>query len=414
MGFLALVSTLSNTVSAVYNPVTRNSNIQLNRENLVQGYFLRGFTYQEIISFLALAHGITISLRQLLRILRKMGLTRKREKSSSRDIMDALMDELKGSGSSVGYRDMHQHLIGRGNKIDRENVRLALNIADPQGVAKRSKHRLVRRKYVTNGPNYSWHIDGNDKLKPFGFSIHGAIDGYSRSILWLTVAPSNKDPAFIAKYYTDYVKAIAGAPRKIRADRGVENVHIAGIQRFLRRNHGDGLAGSPSFIFGKSVSNQRIEAWWSILQKNSVNWWMNYFKYMRDRGIFDDSSPIHCECLQFSYFGILQLELSEVVEGWNNHRIRLCRNTEGPSGRPDVLYFLSHLKSSRDYKVSISDNDIALAVHLYCKERPTFGCSDEFVELASILMDENDLVMPSNADEAEMLYLDLLSAISRI
>ena len=81
---------------------------------------------------------------------------------------------------------------------------------------------------------------------------------------------------------------------------------------------------------------------------------------------------------------------------------------------PDVLYFLPHLKSSRDYKVSISDNDIALAVHLCCKERPTFGCSNEFVELASILMDENDLVMPSNADEAEMLYLDLLSAISRI
>ena len=36
LGFLALVSTLSNTVSAVYNPVTGNSNIQLNRENLSQ------------------------------------------------------------------------------------------------------------------------------------------------------------------------------------------------------------------------------------------------------------------------------------------------------------------------------------------------------------------------------------------
>ena len=82
--------------------------------------------------------------------------------------MDALMDELKGSGSSVGYRDMHQRLIRRGFKIDRESVRFALNIADLQGVTKRSKHRLVTRKYVTKGPNYSWHIDRNDKLKPLG------------------------------------------------------------------------------------------------------------------------------------------------------------------------------------------------------------------------------------------------------
>ena len=28
-----------------------------------------------------------------------------------------------------------------------------------------------------------WHIDGYDKLKPFDFAIHGAIDGYSRKIL---------------------------------------------------------------------------------------------------------------------------------------------------------------------------------------------------------------------------------------
>ena len=32
-----------------------------------------------------------------------------------------------------------------------------------------------------------WNLDRYDKLKPFGFPIHGAIDGYSRRILWLRV-----------------------------------------------------------------------------------------------------------------------------------------------------------------------------------------------------------------------------------
>ena len=52
-----------------------------------------------------------------------------------------------------------------------------LRIADPDGVSARRSHRLSRREYYAKGPNYLVHIDGYDKLKPFGFAIHGAIDG---------------------------------------------------------------------------------------------------------------------------------------------------------------------------------------------------------------------------------------------
>ena len=34
--------------------------------------------------------------------------------------------------------------------------------------------------YITNfmqGPDFVWHMDGYDKLKPFGFCIHECIDG---------------------------------------------------------------------------------------------------------------------------------------------------------------------------------------------------------------------------------------------
>ena len=31
---------------------------------------------------------------------------------------------------------------------------------------------------LLQGPNQVWHIDGNDKLKKFGFAIHGCIDGW--------------------------------------------------------------------------------------------------------------------------------------------------------------------------------------------------------------------------------------------
>jgi hypothetical protein len=49
---------------------------------------------------------------------------------------------------------------------------------DTEGVKCRRRARIVRRRYTSPGPNFVWHVDGYDKLKPYGFEIHGCIDGY--------------------------------------------------------------------------------------------------------------------------------------------------------------------------------------------------------------------------------------------
>ena len=77
---------------------------------------------------------------------------------------------------------------------------------------------------------------GYDKLKAFGFCIHGAIDGYSGHILWLEVGSSNNDPLIIATFYYDCVKRLGGAPHICRADADTENVHLSAMQRVLRRS----------------------------------------------------------------------------------------------------------------------------------------------------------------------------------
>jgi hypothetical protein len=46
---------------------------------------------------------------------------------------------------------------------------------DPEGCELRQAQRLRRRAYVNQGPNFCWHIDGYDKLKPFGFPIQVCI-----------------------------------------------------------------------------------------------------------------------------------------------------------------------------------------------------------------------------------------------
>ena len=115
-----------------------------------------------------------------------------------------------------------------------------------------------------------WNLDGYDKLKPFGFPIHGAIDGYSRRILWLRVTCANSDPQVIAGFHIQCIKQIGGGggvPKVIRGDNGTENSTVAGIQRFLRRHSTDALSGTESFMYGRSVASQRIEAWWSFFTK---------------------------------------------------------------------------------------------------------------------------------------------------
>ena len=90
---------------------------------------------------------------------------------------------------------MHQRLcVDYGLVVSRETVRHVLKLLDPDGVERRSQHKLKWRAYSAKGPNFIWHLDGYDILKPFGLCIHGAIDGYSRQILWLEVGPLNNNP----------------------------------------------------------------------------------------------------------------------------------------------------------------------------------------------------------------------------
>ena len=57
---------------------------------------------------------------------------------------------------------------------------------------------------------------GYDKLKLYGFPIHGAIDGYSCKTI-------NNKPENVAGFYLDCVKGNGGCPILLRTDCGTEN-----------------------------------------------------------------------------------------------------------------------------------------------------------------------------------------------
>lgn len=200
-------------------------------------------------------------------------------------------------------------------------------------------------------------ILGYDKLKPYGFPIHGCICGFSRRILWLELDHSNNDPKITARFYLDTVEKLKGCPKIVRTDCGSENVIIAGMQCYFRAESSDEFSKEKAHQYGSSPANQRIEGWWSSFGKSRSSFWRNWFKDMVDAGILELGDEFDMKCLWFCYSKLLQKELENVKEHWNSHYIRKSRH-DTVAGVPDILYFLPESVGFVDCVVAVPHDKI--------------------------------------------------------
>ena len=138
-------------------------------EGFIKRYFWKGYKYDEIISLLEKRHHGQISKRSFQRSVNRLGLFRKNLHINSVSLLEDVQQHLKENKSSHGYRSVQQRLMSRGIQYSKEAVRIALNVLNQERVSRRKRRRLKRRKYCNKGLNHVWHMDGNDKLRPFGF-----------------------------------------------------------------------------------------------------------------------------------------------------------------------------------------------------------------------------------------------------
>ena len=287
-----------------------------------------------------------------LNLFRRPG---ERIRTDDATLMAAVREELSGSGSNIGYMRAWAHLRQTGLEVRRDDVRRAILQYDPDGVSRRKLRKLRQGKYFIAGPNYSWHFDGHDKLKLFGFSLHGCIDGFSRRLIWLEVSSSNKKAEIIGKFYSDAARELQSIPKKLKADDGTEHAIIQPIHILLRDAVRDNNS-VDSFSIVPSTHNQRIEAYWPKLQQDRIDWLQDFFRNMVDLELFNPASRVLVDCLKFCFVGVLRKELKKMAEEWNEHIISKISNG-GPSGRPDTMYFLPHLFDCQDYSDPLEDDD---------------------------------------------------------
>ncbi|KAL4241014.1 hypothetical protein ACF0H5_001793 [Mactra antiquata] len=360
---------------------------------------------------LRILHGIKLSLRQLKRILKTNNLSRRANRTPDNIVRDHISAELQSSSQCIGYRCMWQRLVRDHHlNIARDSVLRLMREIDPQGVNERKMHRLARRKYISKGPNFIWHVDGYDKLKPYGFCIHGAIDGYSRRILWLEISNSNNSPSVIATYYLDTLKELGFAPRLLRCDRGTENSRLALLQPYFRYNGTDSVAGVKSFMYGKSVSNQRIESWWGLLRRQGIHWWISFFKDMVDANTLDTTDKVQIECLRYCFMDLIQSELDRIAMNWNNHEIRPQKHRNIPSGRPEIMFHVPEVYGGYNFGHVVNKDDVTICQELYGEPKRLYA--DGMNELAQLLSLEHR--RPNNAKEALELYTEIMQLVNDV
>ena len=151
----------------------------LDEEGLIRYYFNCGFTYRSIVAVLEKRHNFPISYSTLKLRIKQLNLRRRSVEYDEEIVHERISQLLDGPECMAGYRTVW-HTRRKGIQVPRLVVQQKLKELHPEGCEMRKRKVLRRRHYNNPDPNYIWHVDGYDKLKPYGFPVHGAIDGWSR------------------------------------------------------------------------------------------------------------------------------------------------------------------------------------------------------------------------------------------
>ena len=236
------------------------------------------------------------------------------------DITDGDLDALvrriiNQSAGVIGYQFMDATLRDVGHRVPRHRIRASMSRVDLLGSLERWATLIPRTVYAVRSPNSLWHMDGNHKLaNAYGFVLHGAIDGYSRRIIYLECNTNNRAQTVLSAFLQG-VRSVQAIPHRVRADKGRENVDVAvwmiatnGIDR-------------GSFITGRSVHNQRIERLW-----RDINRWLRVFhltfRHLCQTNIYDPDNEVDRFSLIFVYRPLLQRSLRQFTRIWNHHKLR--------------------------------------------------------------------------------------------
>ena len=159
LSYLWDISTVSGSIACAACDV-QEGNSRCDFCQKVVDYFHHGYPYDAIVGLLR-RDGFAISVRTLKRKLVELGLSRKRNIIEEEAITQLIRQEIQGAGTLAGYHTIwHALRLKHEANVPQNLVARIVGEIDPEGVELRKSRRLTRRRCMSLGPNFCWHIDG--------------------------------------------------------------------------------------------------------------------------------------------------------------------------------------------------------------------------------------------------------------
>ena len=176
---------------------------------------------------------------------------------------------------------------------------------------------IKRRVYTVAHPNSLWHIDGNHKLICWRFVVHGGIDGFSRTVVFLNCASNNCAPTVLQQFLKSV--SLFGLPDRVRSDHGGEKIDV---WRYMLSTHNN---DPTCVITGSSTHNERIEWLWRDVYRSVSSNFVEVFTALENEAVPDTLNEVDMFCLHYVFLPRIKKCLADFQESWNHHSL----STEG-------------------------------------------------------------------------------------
>jgi hypothetical protein len=244
-----------------------------------------GFKVNEIANLLA------VSERTIYRRMVKYGLSRQTFSILADENLDVHVQKVLNEFPLSGENMVMQILRQTGINVQWYRLRESIYRLDSIGVSERKRGRLHRRVYEVMGPNHLWHIDTNHKLVRWRFIVIEGIDGYSRMVTFLSCSDNNRANTVLQSFLSGV--QTYGVPKRVRSDKGLENV---GVADFMLKKRGQG-----SMITARSTHNLSKERLWRDIFQGVLCYFYNLFYFMEDTSVLDCLNMVHLVALHYIY-----------------------------------------------------------------------------------------------------------------